>query len=477
MNEVCTKISSVKVLARYHWVGIVLILVFLVQVGFASAAPLETTVSQRMSVSAFTTQPVTSQQLLDFLWAAYGFAGSNRVVPTVGDLHSLVLFAVNSSGSYKYAPESNTLLIWDNTVTKTTISPDLLQSWQLGGDIIVIIVWDQTKESNQYFAAAEAGCIVQNGYLQAVNLNLGTFCASVIDSGGLRTHLKLSSTMVPLLIMPLGVPTYNYDSSAAPDRSRMNGNLPLVQLGSASFTNALYSMSIAQEWSTQSLSAQEVSQLLWAAYGYSSTGHRTVPSAGSRYEFNVYMSNSTGTYRYFPETHSVSQVQVGDKRNVIAAACGNQLWAAGAPAMFLVTLNSDLAGNEGITDYEWVEADSGCVIQQILLEASANSLSTNVLSKGLESWNGAGAQNIRNELGIAASIIPLYVVPVGHKFIQPTPSPSSSPTSTPSTPSPTTPIPEIPELPLPFLLTLLVVVFTVLSGLVFGKKFWKKREL
>jgi nitroreductase len=412
-----------RVKIRYQLLGIIFSVVFLAQTLFVAALPIETTISQRMSIRSFTTQTVAQQQLLDILSAAYGYAGTNRVVPPIGDAHSLDLFAVNSTGTYKYYPETNSLTVWDNTVTKTTISPDLLQSWQITGDIIIIVVWNQTKMGNQYFAAAEAGCLVQNAYLQAVNLNLGTTCASTIDSNGLRNHLKLSSTMIPLLILPLGIPTGSYNPTAAPDSSRMNGNLPAVQLSQTTFTDALYNMKFAQSWSAQSLSLQEVSQLLWAAYGYSSTGHRTTPSAGPTYSLIVYILNGTGGYRYLPETHSTSLVQLGDKRNTIAAACGNQLWAANAPSVFLLAVNTSLVGSQGITHYEWVEADAGCVIQQILLEASANSLSVNVVSNGLESWNGAGAQAIRNTLALGASIVPLYIIPVGNMYVEPTPTP------------------------------------------------------
>jgi hypothetical protein len=72
------------------------------------------------------------------------------------------------------------------------------------------------------------------------------------------------------------------------------------------------------------------------------------------------------------------------------------------------------------------------VIQQILLESSAMSLSANVVAKGFESWNGTSAQTLRNTLGIASSIVPLYVLPVGH--VIPTPTPTPTPTSTPGIP-------------------------------------------
>jgi hypothetical protein len=112
-------------------------------------------------------------------------------------------------------------------------------------------------------------------------------------------------------------------------------------------------------------------------------------------------------------------VQTGDKRSDIATACGNEAWAANAPAIFLVAYDSSQGGDGGILTHEWIEVDAGCVVQQLLLEASTMSLSANVVAKGLESWNGVGAGNLRNTLGLASSIIPLYVVPIGHQYVIP----------------------------------------------------------
>jgi hypothetical protein len=442
-------------------IAIVLALLLLFELGLAMATPLEITASQRSSVRSYTNQPVTSQQLLTILSAAYGYSGANRVLPRIGDAYSLVVFSVNSSGSYIYAPETNSMSVWDTAVSKETIRPRLTQSWENDANVVLVIVWDQTKMNNQYFAYAEAGCLVQNFYLAAVDSAIGTCCAQTFDSDGLRSDLKLPSTMVPLLIMPTGFPTSPYPA-ATPDYSRMTGNLPRVQNSEKSFADALSDMNYAQTWSTQALSLQEQSQLLWAVYGYASTGHRTTPSWGGWYPLIVYMSNATGTFRYSPETHSITEVQAGDKRGAIATACGNQVWAANAPAIFLVAYDSN--GNiahypePGWYDFS-VEVDAGCVVQQILLESSAMSLSANVVAKGFESWNGTSAQTLRNNLNISSSIVPLYILPVGHVIpsSSPTPSPAPSPNPTPTSK------PAVQD----YLLVFAILVLTALMSLSF----------
>ena len=399
--------------------AIVLILTFLV-LPSVSAAPIsiEQTMSLRYSVSSWTTANIPQQQLLEVLRGAYGYWQSHRSIPQIGSDYSLVLYPVNNTATYRYIPEQNTLVIQAPTVTKATIAAHITQSYVATANTIIIVVWNQTRMNNPYYASAEAGLLVQNAALSAITLTLGTHCVALIDSNGLRGDLGLASSMTPLLVLPLGYDASPY-ASASPDNTRMAGNLPLVQNSQMPFSDSLNSLLYARAWSSQDLSTQELSQLLWAAYGYSTTGHRTVPSAVGIYPLKIYVSNATGIYGYTPESHSMTTSVQGDRRFEIANACGGETWAANAPTIFTVAYDSSLDGDGGIVPHEWIEVDAGCVVQQILLEASARTLSGNIVSKGLETWNGAGAGTIRTILSLPSSLIPLYVVPVGHGGVIP----------------------------------------------------------
>jgi len=183
------------------------------------------------------------------------------------------------------------------------------------------------------------------------------------------------------------------------------------------FEDAVTNMVFAQEWSEDPLSVQELSQLLWAAYGYTSTNHITTPSAYGIYPLIIYVSNATGVYRYLPESHYVTMIASGDKRLDIANTFSGQTWAADAPTLFLIGYDSNYNGGDtgdgGALSHLFMEVNTGCVIQQLFLEASAWNLQANILSQGFESWNGAGATSLRSILGLSTSIIPLYAVPVG----------------------------------------------------------------
>jgi len=398
------------------------------------ATPLEETISRRRSThqsGTYTSQDITQQQLLKVLWAAYGYLPSGyRSVPSIGGNYSLIIYAVNATGSYRYIPENHSIVLHDQTVNKGTISSHD-QGWPSEASTVLVIVWNQTQMNNQYFAAAEAGCLVQNIYLEASVLNLGTCCVGGVDSAGLRNDLHLPSNLIPLLVMPLGYPVTSYPPTS-PNYDVMNRNLPPVQYSNKSLDEAIENRRPVNQWSSENLSLQELSNLLWAAYGSANTTHRTTPSSWGIYPLVIYVLNSTGTYRYVPEIekksppeyfHYTVKILEGDKRYDVANACSGQTWAANAPAIFLIAYNSSFnngntgdgsASGSGLS-HEYIEVDAGDVIQNLFLEAVAWNLGTDVIGNGLEGWNGAGASNIRNILGLSSSIIPLYIMPIGHK--------------------------------------------------------------
>jgi nitroreductase len=401
---------------------VIMLILCLVFLAFPSRAvsSLEQTASSRQSVRNFTSGNISSQQLLEVLWSGYGYASIDRTVAQMGYSHSLTVFAVNATGSYQYVPENNSVIVYDLSVNKETVrSHD--GGWPSEASVVLVVVWNETKMNNQYLASAEAGCLVQNVYLSAASLNLGTCCVGGVDSDGLRVDFRLSSVMTPLLVMPLGYPTGSFPP-ASPNYDLMTGNLPPVQYSSSSFEDALGNLTFLQNWSDEYLSVGELSQLLWAAYGYTNVTsgasyHRTTPSSWGIYPLIVFVLNATGVYQYSPENHSLSEMMGGDRRFEIANATAGQVWVSEAPAVFLIVYNSSFnagdTGDGGAVLHEFIEVDAGAVMQQIVLEASAWKLGTNIVSGGLEDWNGTTAEQLRSFLGLSSSLVPLCVMPVG----------------------------------------------------------------
>ena len=80
--------------------------------------------------------------------------------------------------------------------------------------------------------------------------------------------------------------------------AQTSGGMPLME--------ALQNRKSQRSFSSRELSDQQLSDLLWAAYGINRPdGFRTVPSARSYNEFDIYMIKEEGWYVYDPEEHSL----------------------------------------------------------------------------------------------------------------------------------------------------------------------------
>lgn len=88
------------------------------------------------------------------------------------------------------------------------------------------------------------------------------------------------------------------------------GGLPLMQ--------ALAQRQSLREFDQIRLSAQTLSDLLWAAAGINrpAEGGRTVPSAMNAQEVDVYVALPNGLYRYDPTAHALYLVTATDVRRV-----------------------------------------------------------------------------------------------------------------------------------------------------------------
>ena len=79
----------------------------------AEPYPIEQTMSARQSIRNYTDVNITNDQLLKVLRDSYGYWNDHRSVPKIGNDYSLVIFPVNSTGSYRYIPEKNSLVVHD----------------------------------------------------------------------------------------------------------------------------------------------------------------------------------------------------------------------------------------------------------------------------------------------------------------------------------------------------------------------------
>ena len=171
------------------------------------------------------------------------------------------------------------------------------------------------------------------------------------------------------------------------------------------------------------LSIDDISQLLWSAYGITKSidspaflrgGLKTAPSAGALYPLELYLiawnidQLKNGIYKYFPEDHSLKLVTNGDKRDELSTAAWDQSWlkeAAGAivySAIFSRTSDKySIRGEE-----RYVCMDLGHSAENVYLQGMALGIGTCAI--------GAFNDNKLKELiNMPEEEKPLYIMPIG----------------------------------------------------------------
>lgn len=107
-----------------------------------------------------------------------------------------------------------------------------------------------------------------------------------------------------VLLLPFTLFAQDLKPIALP-QPRMEGGKPLLQ--------ALKQRKSTREFTQEKLSAQTLSDLLWAAWGVNRPdGRRTAPSAMNSREIDVYVVLPDGAYLYEPEPHRLSSVAAVD---------------------------------------------------------------------------------------------------------------------------------------------------------------------
>jgi len=105
-----------------------------------------------------------------------------------------------------------------------------------------------------------------------------------------------------------------------PDRTR---GLPVMQ--------ALAVRASVNDWSAEELSLQDLSDLLWAAFGFNrpDLGKRTAPSALNSQDIDLYVFRRDAVYLYDAQSHTLKEVVSGDYRSLFFPPLSSIPGAAG----------------------------------------------------------------------------------------------------------------------------------------------------
>ncbi len=165
-----------------------------------------------------------------------------------------------------------------------------------------------------------------------------------------------------------------------------------------------------RDFSSQPLTPQEISQLLWSAQGVTRKwGGRSAPSAGALYPLETYLVTAEGFFRYLPARHQL--IRLSD-RNLLKDLCFAALGQActrEAPAVFVLTaVYERTAGKYGQRAERYIAMEAGHTAQNILLQSTA-------LGLGAVPVGAFHDDRVQKALSLPVDHRPLYLIPVGHR--------------------------------------------------------------
>lgn len=136
----------------------------------------------------------------------------------------------------------------------------------------------------------------------------------------------------------------------------------------------------------QSVSKQDLSNMLWAAWGVTHDGKRTVATAMNRQELSLYVITPTEVSRYNPEANTLTVVNTGDFRKYATL----QDFAAIAPINIVMVVDTQKQSKPEFQGYT-----AGAASQNIYLYCAQAGLKT-VVRAGYDKDNLPGILKLRD---------------------------------------------------------------------------------
>jgi SagB-type dehydrogenase family enzyme len=167
----------------------------------------------------------------------------------------------------------------------------------------------------------------------------------------------------------------------------MERSIPLPQpihSSEVSLEEALHTRRSVRLYQPSPLKLAEVSQLLWSGQGITDNrGYRTAPSAGATFPLETFLvageveELQAGIYHYRPHNHQLRLITSEDLRQELYRAALKQESVLHAPASIVLTADYDrTTGRYGDRGVRYVHQETGCVAENIALQAVALKLGT-----------------------------------------------------------------------------------------------------
>ena len=217
--------------------------------------------------------------------------------------------------------------------------------------------------------------------------------------------------------------TRNTDALTRIEGSQLTYFLPAPRTdGTMSVERALANRRSHRDFQDRPISAEQLSQILWAAYGITLPlphpglrgGLRTTPSAGALYPLEIYVivgnveGIEPGVYRYISEEHKIVRIIDRDVRHELSNAALGQRMVREAPVtLFYSAVFSRMTARYGERGIRYVFMEIGHSAQNVYLQAEALGLGTCAIGAFIDS-------QVRQVLQLPANEEPLYLMPIGY---------------------------------------------------------------
>ena len=175
----------------------------------------------RRSIREYAPAPLDLAAAAQLLWAGQGVtgAGGGRTAPSAGALYPLELHLVAgrvtdlAPGVYRYVPARHELVLVTSGDRRPALTDAALdQEWMATAPAIIAIAAVEARTARKYgeraerYVDMEVGHAVENIYLAATALGLGTCVVGAFDDGAVARTLGLPPGEAPLGLMPVGRP-------------------------------------------------------------------------------------------------------------------------------------------------------------------------------------------------------------------------------------------------------------------------------
>ncbi len=224
---------------------------------------------------------------------------------------------------------------------------------------------------------------------------------------------------IAYLVWPQSTTTSNGQRTVI---STVNLPSPILE-GNMSVEQAIQNRRSVRHYTNQSITLQDVSQLMWAAQGITDKANnlRSVPSGGQVYPLEVYIivgkdgvnGLGEGIYHYNPYNNTLEKTSESDARSDLSQAANGQAWVKEAPVDIVITGDY----NKMVAKYKdetlctrFVNLEAGHAGENIYLEAEARDLVTVALGSFKD-------DQVHTILGLPDNENTIYIYPVGHSAV------------------------------------------------------------